>query len=470
MGFWEVNLSRSDLPFGSEFSPSQISLEHLLELVAENECDWKAFEDSIRVEYFDTPRYANTAESNRRKLANNTRLSMIAYSLIDRYACFTDLGRSLYSIRKDQNALYRIFAKHILLNLRGLTLVQCVQDMDVAGIQINLLTLREQLEQRGVNVPRGGKHLSTIRIWLEMAGVFASGWRVNESRLEEILGAAQTELETLSQLSPEQRSYLKTLADMGGPGPYLSNEIEKLAAATYGTKFNEKALARTVLYPLEKAGYIVLSSGTRQPGRGAKPSQVRTTKKLETDIILPYLKQIEQQIGTAIRAFLRKPLGEVLQDIESTDSYISGLALEALAFKLMRLVGLDFVATRLRSSGTGWGEVDLIFQSNRLVFSRWQIQCKNTKTVSLDDVAKEVGLTHFLKSNVIVVVSTGQISSEARRYSNRVMQDSNLCIALLDRQDILSVVQNQPAIVDILNREARHAMKLKPLQLHETSG
>jgi hypothetical protein len=28
-------------------------------------------------------------------------------------------------------------------------------------------------------------------------------------------------------------------------------------------------------------------------------------------------------------------------------------------------------------------------------------RCKNTRRVSLDDVAKEVGLTHFLKSNVM---------------------------------------------------------------------
>jgi hypothetical protein len=35
--------------------------------------------------------------------------------------------------------------------------------------------------------------------------------------------------------------------------------------------------------------------------------------------------------------------------------------------------------------------------------------------VSLDDVAKEVGLMHFLKCNVIVVVITGEIGAEARR-------------------------------------------------------
>jgi len=70
--------------------------------------------------------------------------------------------------------------------------------------------------------------------------------------------------------------------------------------------------------------------------------------------------------------------------------HIRGLALEALAFKLMRIIDLDYVATRLRGNATGGAEVDLLFESSRLVFSRWQVQCKNTSRVTLDDVAKEV--------------------------------------------------------------------------------
>ena len=115
---------------------------------------------------------------------------------------------------------------------------------------------------------------------------------------------------------------------------------------------------------------------------------------------------------------------------------MAGLALEALAFKLMRLLDMTYVATRLRGAATGGAEVDLIFESARLVFSRWQIQCKNTPRVSLDDVAKEVGLTHFLKSNVIVVATTGEIGSEARRYADRIMVDSNLCMVLVNGQDL----------------------------------
>lgn len=304
-----------------------------------------------------------------------------------------------------------------------------------------------------------------MRLWLERAGVFSQGWRVDSAQLQIVLGLSEQELEVLAQLSGEQRAYLKTLANMGGTGPYASNEIEKLATATYGIKLNEKSLPKDVLNPLEAAGYITLTRGTRAAGRGAKPSQVTPTAKLEADLITPLLDQQDQQVGAHLRPLLRKPFADVLEEVSVPDKHIRGLALEALAFKLMRLIDLTYVATRLRGSVTGGAEVDVIFEGSRLVFSRWQVQCKNTGSVSLDDVAKEVGLTHLLKSNVIVMVSTGTIGPVARQYANTIMTHSNLCIVMIDRADVVEIGKNPAAIADILNREAAHAMKLKALDI-----
>ena len=164
---------------------------------------------------------------------------------------------------------------------------------------------------------------------------------------------------------------------------------------------------------------------------------------------------------------LKKGFNEILMEARSADCHVACLALEALALKLMRLVGMTYVTTRLRASGTGWAEVDLIFESTRLAFSRWQIQCRNTRRVTLDDVAKEVGLTRFLKSNVIVVVTTGEIGPGARRYANRIMQDSNLAIVMLDGGDLAAIDRNPAAIGDVFNREARNAMKRKVLKALE---
>lgn len=352
----------------------------------------------------------------------------------------------------------------------GVTLVQCVQDMHAAGEQVDLPKLREWLAERGIIFPRGGRHPSTMRLWLGEAGVFiGKSWRVDEARLQEVLGVPLGEVEVLAQLSREQRAYLKTLANIDGPGPFMSNAIEKLAAKVYGVKFNEKNLPKQVLYPLRDKGYITLKRSTKEEGRGARWSWVTPTPKLEADLILPLLDQLEQQIGAEMRPLLRKPLTEIVTELQVEDRHIRGLALEALAFKLMRLIDLRYVATRLRGPATGGAEVDVVFENSRLVFSRWQVQCKNVAGgVTLDDVAKEVGLTHMLKSNVIVMVSTGSIGPDARRYANKIMQDSNLCIIMIDRPDIQTVADNphNPAvIVDILDREARHAMPLKTLDI-----
>ncbi len=115
---------KSDLPFGSEFSPSQIDLAHVLEL-AELELaelhggDRRAFENAVRAAYFEGHA---TSAYNRGKLANNTRLGMIAYGIIDRDANLTDFGHELSALKDDEPALYQRLAKHILLNLHGMPL------------------------------------------------------------------------------------------------------------------------------------------------------------------------------------------------------------------------------------------------------------------------------------------------------------------------------------------------------------
>lgn len=455
-------MPRSDLPFGSEFSPAQIDLSVLLELAHEHGPNWqRGFETAVRDRYFAEN---ETSDDNKNKLANNTRLSMRAYGLIDD-ANLTETGRTLHDLRHDDAALHTAFAKHILKNRQGMNFVQCLLDMQAAGERIDLNTLRRALGERGIVVPRGGKHMSTLRLWLEKAGVFVSRYQIDRNRLHQILNVSVEEFETLATFSPEQRAYLKALANVDGGGPHLSNDIEKLAAATYGVAFNEKNLPQQVLYPLRDAGYIDLVRGTRVVGRGAKPFRVTATDKLSVEVIAPLVTQLEQQAQADLRPLLRKPLGDVLEELASDNRHVRGLALEALAFKLMRLIDLTYVATRLRGAATGGAEVDVIFESARLVFSRWQIQCKNTDRVSLDDVAKEVGLTHLLKSNAVVMVSTGRISDDARRYADTIMAESNLCIVMVDRRDLARIETSPAAIVDVFTREARHAMDLKKLDL-----
>ena len=451
---------KSDLPFGSEFSPSQIDLAEVVRLAGVHGGDWHAFEDAVRARWFDG--HATNAY-NRGKLANNTKLGMIAYGIIDRDASLTEFGQELLALLGDAGALYKRFAKHILLNLHGMTLVGCIRDMEAAGEPVNLTTLREALAARGVHFPRGGKHPSILRLWLAKAGVFVGKrWQVDPFRVEEVLGVGIGEFEVLAGLPPTQRAFLRALANTGTAEPQPANEIARLATATYGERFPEKSLPKLVLRDLGAAGYITTEKTTG--GRGAKPFLVTPTERLIADVVDPLLEQLSQQTDPKLLRLLRRPLADILVELDDDDRYVAGLALEALAFKIMRLLDMTYVATRLRASQTGGAEVDLVFESARLVFSRWQIQCKNTARVSLDDVAKEVGLTHFLKSNAIVVVTTGEVGAEARRYANRIMADTNLAVVMLDGRDLESISDSPARIVRAFEREARHAMNLKKLE------
>jgi hypothetical protein len=455
-------MHRSDLPFGSEFSPSQIELPVLLDLAAEHDGDVKALQAAILDRFF--LGHGGGSEQNKRTLAMNCRLGMKAYGLIDEHANLTDFGRAMHAFKNDEPKLYETLAHHILLHLNGMRLVECIRDMTAAGESVTLTSLRNGLAERGIHYPAGGKHPSIMRLWLAKAGVFVGErWQVNEIRLQQVLGTNPTDFGVLAGLTSEQRAFLLALANTGITEPQPANEIARLASATYGIRFPEKELPRRVLDALVQARYITTTKTTG--GRGAKPFLVTPTQKLIPDLIVPLLDQLKDQTDPKLLELLRKPLADILIEIDSEDRYKSGLALEALAFKLMRILDMGYVATRLRGQATGGAEVDLIFESARLVFSRWQVQCKNTAHVSLDDVAKEVGLTHMLKSNVIVMVTTGTIGPEARRYANKIMTDSALCIVMIDRSDLDNIRSNPVFILDAFNREAQHAMTLKKLDL-----
>jgi len=206
-----MSRATSDLPFGSEFSPSQIDLPVMLDLVKKHEGDARALEAAILARYFSAHakgRKDAQGTYNRGKLATNCKLGLIAYKIIDRSAKFTPFGIDLYEFRQDEKKLYPALARHILLNLNGMGLVQCIQDMTVAGEEVSLTTLRDGLAARGIRYPSGGKHPSMMRLWLAKSGIFVgSRWQIDEIRLQDVLGTGTSEFEALAHFTSEQRAF-----------------------------------------------------------------------------------------------------------------------------------------------------------------------------------------------------------------------------------------------------------------------
>lgn len=461
----------SDLPFGSEFSPSQLDLRDLLTVAAAHAGDLPGLEAAIKTRWFAAKGGPDPlkAEKNRRTMAMNSRLGLQGYGLLDASGNITDLAEALIK-ESDDKAFYSAFARHILLNLNGMRILECVRDMTAAGDIITHEHLEAALRLRGMKIAKISRGLPSLRLWLEKAEIFAGGiWQINTLRLQQVLGTNPDSFSALADLSPAQRAFLRALASTGITDPQPADGVKALAEAVYGAPIPGKSFSGQVLNALHNKGWIVVTKTTG--GRGAKTALVQPTARVEVEIIEPFLNQLKDAVDTKLLTLLRKPMSEVLAEVESTDTYIAGLALEALAFKLMRLLDIDYLDTRVRGTQTGGAEVDMIFESARLVFSRWQVQCKRVKSgVTIDDVAKEVGLTHVLKSTVIVVVTTGPVGAEARKYSNQIMRQTNLAIVLIDGQDLKDINEDHTRIVAVFQREAVHAMSLKRIDIRDAGA
>lgn len=454
---------KSDLPNSSQFSPVQTSLPDLLRLVQSAQPDRERVRAAIGNGFF-------AASKDGLELANNTVLALSEYGLLEKprtnqaYAALTPLGEHLFELAVEGQVeeLYAVFARHILLNLRGLELVACIEDLIAAQQRPTKALIVKELRSRGIYHPPNGTHVNGMRQWLEQAGVLI-GWTPQRARIELLLGGITIDdVERYSGLTPGQLAFARAFARLGQEEA-LSNKVATYATLLFGVEFPEGGLPQSTLFALRDAGLITCEKTTT--GQGAKPYIVRPTEKLRNEFIEPIMTAVEESAGIQYRRLVRMPYTEILRDLENKSKHLKGIALEALAFYLGRLLMLDFVQWRVRGNQTGGAEIDVIMEGKNLVFSRWQIQCKNSAQASLDDVAKEIGVAQVIKSNVILIVTTGRIGRAAREFAEQVMRETNLYIALLDGNHLRLLRDAPSEIADILNVQAEGAMTIKRTQV-----
>lgn len=446
-------MKEKELPFGTQFSPNIIKpFSKMIEILKKNEKkDVANLEDDI---------YESFYQGKSEQLAYNCKVALTAYEIIEdsENVQLTEFGKYLITIDVEEK-LYKEMAIHILKYLNGLALIDTLKKMEKSGERITNESVNESLISRGYNVQKTSNYVQVMKLWLERAGVL-SKWHVEEERLDELIGIKTEEITLYKELSPEQFYFLMALCNTGSQEPQNAKDIRDLAIASYGISFGEKAFSSQVLKPLERKQLITVTKTTE--GRGSKPSIVQLTDKSNKEIIEPMMEQFRDQVGNALTESYCKTFKELKEEINSEDIYIKGLALEAFAIKIMKIIGLNFQWTRYKDRAAG-GEVDVILDSANLMYSRWQVQCKNTKTVSIDQVAKEVGLSHVLKTNCIVMMTTGHLSADAIKYANTIMEETNLCILILEGKDIDVIINNPTSIVSILNKQALKAKKVKIL-------
>ncbi|MGI8911706.1 MAG: hypothetical protein ACR2JR_14315 [Rubrobacteraceae bacterium] len=458
---------KSDLPNSSQFSPAQTPLPPLLKIIKRLEPDRKSVSQEILKQFF--PGRESKTEWDW-KLADNTVIALSQYGLVNKprndnaHVSLTDLGRSLAEkAEQGKHAeLYDEFAKHILLNLRGLDVVTCVQDIVASGRRPTKALLVKELKDRGIYHPPNGTHANGMRQWFESARLVDKGeWVPKEDRLQELLGTSLEALEVYAGLTQEQRDFAKAFARLNTEEA-LSNEVARYASSLFGTEFAEGGLPQSVLFALQDAGLIEAEKTTT--GRGAKPYIVRPTEKLKNELIEPMLSAIENSAGMQYRKLIRMKYPDILNGLTSQSKHEKGLALEALAFYLARLLGLQFVQWRLRSNKTGGGEVDVVMEGARLIFSRWQILCKVSDRITLDELAVEAGLAVCSKPNVILVLTTGHLTGGAWEFARATTESTDMSMVAFDQRD-MEVLINAPnssqLIMSKINEKLQRAAGFK---------
>ena len=454
-------MEKKTLPYGTQFTPNQVDIMTLLKVLETNEgVSAKDFTTELENAFF-----KKNAADSRKTMASNGRQSLVSYGILEEGGgtVISDFGKKLIGL-STIDEVYEEIASYLLRELNGMVLIEAIRSLKRSGLSVKNETVIDQVNYLlGSDLIGSGNNVQSAKLWLEKAGVL-SGWNINESKVQKIIGLTEAEMQLIQMLTPEQYYFLRTLCNVNSNKYLKGAEVRELAETTYHVSISPKTIAPAVILPLEKEKLISAKKPTS--GRGGASYLVKATADSKKKLIEPLLNQIEILLGKDLLDYYQKPLNQIRKDMSSRNTYVKGLALEAFAIRLMKYIGLDFHSTRLRGAETAGAEIDAIFESSHLVFSRWQVQCKNikkTSSVSLDQVAKEVGLSHVLLSNAIVIMTTGRVSESARRYANDVMRTMNICIIMIDGDDLDEIVASPTNIIDIFNRESLNAKHIKVL-------
>ena len=453
------------LPFAGEFS--NVSLDWLLDEAASAK-DCNSLRDAIWLKYFSTSAGQSpteTREREQRKRANNVLIGAKQYGVLDKPTCaLTPLGQQL---REASGAVrYERFAEHILRNLGGVDILNAIRAIQQRQQKPSKSAIAAELERLGYELTTNSTYPAKLRSFLELAGIIDTDFQINETLVQRILGLSTNAIETLATLTDEQKAFLRAALRVARDSFRPTTEIRQYARQVLGVRLSDSLMSSRIISPLIESGFIKQEGISR--GRGAKSGRVRVLTRLVEEDLDHLVAADPLKAAPYLRDALRKPLSQTLLDLKDSDTTRKGIALEALAVRIAQFLELEPTRWRERSNSTGGAEVDLIAQGQQLLFSRWQIQCKNTHVVAVDDLAKEHGIAALIKSNVILIATTGTFSTTAKDYARAIMRDSNLHVILLDGKALGGLQDEHTGLIGLLNecrRQARAAFQIKEGQL-----
>lgn len=451
------------VPYSQQFTPEQTPLKRLIPVLRQNNASAGKLKRAIAAAFFKD-------KAAPEKLAGNTLISLKTYGIIDPQGALTPFGKELVATQGDLPAAHALLAKRLLVDMNGVAIVETIREMAAAGLKIELKSLPDELQQRGIEASNNSSDLSGVLGWLREGQVILNKYDVNDTQYSALIGTPSGTLQALKNLNIEQIAFLRAMVSLNVTNWTPYNTVCKHAESLYSgeIRYNWKDIVKAVLQPLQDGGLIEIRKKAKQDqdtpeGRGGKPTDVKPTGKFDKEIAEPLLGVLYKSAGySEIRAIRSKALADIVSDTESTDTNKSGKALEFLAIRLCQLLDLDFMGWRETDEElAGGGEVDALLHSARLTYSRWQVQCKVGK-VTLEAVSKEVGMKEVTLANVILVVGTKKATDSAMTFRQKIVSSSNLNIIIIDGPLLATIIEDPSAIADILYVQAPGALSQLP--------
>lgn len=432
----DVDLPR--FPDGSDFSTGIIKdgdgtrLRDLLRKISEAGSRDVARE-AIRSAFF-----TGTNPEQQLRRANNVLIALNEnnYGLVNEDLSLTAAGRAIRDA-VDEEAAVRVLASHIVRDLCGQDLLRAIRGVAARGDRVNKQTLTREMAVLGyAPVSETSTNEMQMVRWLRRAGVL-DGDTINHDRLRDVAGVGIDDIEAWADLDEPQRAFLRAMRQLmttHAPGEAIEvDHVYELVEQRHGQGVWQRRDQRAgqVIHPLEEAGWLV---APEHAGRGARAGQVEPQDRLaaiEVDIID---RQVLGGLPTEVRARLNMRHEELQAELDSDNRDVAGRALEVLAAKIMIDLGLTGIQLRVRDRhSTGGAEIDLLAEAIDWTYERWIVQCKNTTSATgVDVVTREVGVAVVTDATVIVLISRGGFTDDARAMVAEVARRTPYQIVMLE--------------------------------------
>lgn len=446
------------LPFSKQFSPSQIpSLGAFLKAVDEG----SGTADHVRDAAF-ALLHPGVPMTDKPKvtMAYNAVLSASHYGLVNASKDgLTPFGIAVLALPDDPQRILAL-ARHILQNLNGIELVAGIAKLAHAGRRLTKVPLADYFDQNGLGSNHDGTDINAVASWLAAAGVYERGgwYRLNEKVFLELAGIGLDTTDSIARLSAENRAILEQLVLLPRHRSD-SSEMQRLLRGRTDLHIDGPAFVTRHLDPLRAAGLIETDKTTK--GRGGNYTTFRGTALFEDRVVQDFVARVQRQGFHVSGPELERPFSDLVT--EMTDDAASkdtrGRALELFTLRMLQILGLRHIQFRVRPTLSE--EIDGWAEGFTPVHSRWQVQCKNTATFSVDQAAKEVGVAVRQRSTVVLLVTTGDFSDDAVDYISDVIRGSAITIVRVNGSDVTGLSADESSIWDILDREAHRAYALR---------